>query len=69
MASGISGMRLGAAAAAAASQSAEPKDPPVGRIKRAWSILRMLYQNDFTRYSNLTMPFCVHFDFCVGHTV
>ena len=46
-------MRLGAAAAAAASQSAEQKDPPVGRIKRAWSILRMLYLNDFTRYSKL----------------
>jgi len=56
-------MRLGAAAAAAASQSAEPKDPPVGRIKRAWSILRMLYQNDFTRYGNfdhtLLCPFLI----------
>ena len=51
MASGVSGMRLGAAAVAAASQSAELKDPPTGRLKKAWRILRMLYRNDVTRYT------------------
>ena len=44
-------MRLGAAAVAAASQSAELKDPPTGRLKKAWRILRMLYRNDVTRYT------------------
>ena len=51
MASGVSGMRLGAAAVAAASQSAESRDPPAGRLRKAWRILRMLYRNDVTRYT------------------
>ena len=50
MASGVSGMRLGAAAVAAASQGAESRDPPAGRLRKAWRILRMLYRNDVTRY-------------------
>ena len=44
-------MRLGAAAVAAASQSAESRDPPAGRLRKAWRILRMLYRNDVTRYT------------------
>ena len=44
-------MRLGAAAVAAASQSAELRDPPAGRLRKAWKIMRMLYRNDVTRYT------------------
>jgi len=43
-----------------------------GRIKRAWSILRMLYQNDFTRYGKLlfwSCPSVATFGFCIGHTI